>query len=430
MSPAIRSATRAECRKLAAQLPVRLLAVLCVVAPIAFALVLQIQSGTPSDALFGVWVHTSGFAVSLVVLGFAAAWGFPILAGVVAGDLFASEDRHGTWKTILTRSRKLEEVFTAKVLASFAFAVGLALLLALASLLAGLIVVGGRPMADLSGRQLGAVHLLLLVCVSWLIVLPAVLAYTSLALFVSVVTRNSIIGVLGPLLVALLTQLLALVGSGVWIHLLLIGSSFDAWHGLFVGHPFFGPLLVSLVVSAVWIAASLGLAWHVLRRREFIGVQPGQAGWRRPLRIAAIGVTVIALLALGTNLGPAGVTTRRLAASFAPEFHRLTVLQQGLLGHPIPAGARYHILPVCNRRGGRGVGPGEWTCTMNVYILLSSGTQPLTDTPVAYDLSVQSNGCFKAQSPPQLVGPAQIREPDGHTVVNPLVTIYGCFNVL
>ncbi len=67
---------------------------------------------------------------------------------------------------------------------------------------------------------------------------------------------------------------------------------------------------------------------------------------------------------------------------------------------------------------------------MNVYILLSRGTQPLTDTPVAYDVSVQSNGCYKAQSPPLLVGQSTIRDTRGRTVVNPIVTIYGCLNVL
>jgi len=67
---------------------------------------------------------------------------------------------------------------------------------------------------------------------------------------------------------------------------------------------------------------------------------------------------------------------------------------------------------------------------MNVYILLSKGTQPLTDTPVAYDVSVQSNGCYKATSPPLLVGQSTIRNTRGRSVVNPIVTIYGCFNVL
>jgi hypothetical protein len=67
---------------------------------------------------------------------------------------------------------------------------------------------------------------------------------------------------------------------------------------------------------------------------------------------------------------------------------------------------------------------------MNVFILLARGTQPLTNTPVAYDVSVQSNGCYKATSPPLLVGQSTLRNTHGRTIVNPIVTIYGCFNIL
>jgi hypothetical protein len=183
-------------------------------------------------------------------------------------------------------------------------------------------------------------------------------------------------------------------------------------------------------VCLAWIAGSLGAAWAILRRREFIGSEPHRGGWRAPVRIVAAGIALIAVLALATNLGPAGVTARRLTASLAPEFRRLTALQQDELGHPIPSSAVYRILPVCTRRGGARVGPGDWGCTMNVFILLARGTQPLTNTPIAYDVSVQSNGCYKAQSPPQLVGQATFRDTRGHTVVNPIVTIYGCFNIL
>jgi ABC-2 type transport system permease protein len=426
----VRSTARTERRKLTAQLPLRLLVVVTALGPVAFAVLLKVQSGTPADALFGVWVHTSGFAISLVVLGFAGTWGFPIIAGVLAGDLFASEDRRGTWKTILTRSRSLGEVFAGKVLAVFIFALALGVLLAVSSLVAGLILVGAQRMVDLSGRELNGAHLLLLVSVSWLISLLPVLAYTSLAILFSVATRNGIIGVLGPILVALVTQLLALLGNGVIVHLLLIGSAFDAWHGLFVAHPFFGPMIVSAFVCLAWIAGSLGAAWVILRRREFIGSEGQRGGWRTPLRIVALGIALIAVLALATNLGPAGVTGRRLTTSLAPEFHRLTLLQQDELGHPIPAGAQYHVLPVCGRRGSKPVGQGDWTCTMNVFILLARGTQPLTNTPVGYDVSVQSNGCYKATSPPLLVGQSTLRNTHGKTIVNPIVTIYGCFNIL
>ena len=39
-------------------------------------------------------------------------------------------------------------------------------------------------------------------------------------------------------------QLLALIGTGAWVHLLLVGAAFNGWHGLFTAHPFYGPLVV------------------------------------------------------------------------------------------------------------------------------------------------------------------------------------------
>ena len=122
--------------------------------PFAFALVLRLQNGAPADALFGTWVHQSGGALSLVVLSFAANWGFPVIAGVLAGDLFASEDRHGTWKTVLTRSRSLRDVFAGKVLAAFGYALALAALIAAASVVAGVVLVGTGTVADFGGRLL------------------------------------------------------------------------------------------------------------------------------------------------------------------------------------------------------------------------------------------------------------------------------------
>ena len=71
-------AFRTERRKLGAQAPARVVALACVFGPLAFAGVLGLQAGVPGDALLGVWVHSSGFAVALVILGFAGSWGFPV----------------------------------------------------------------------------------------------------------------------------------------------------------------------------------------------------------------------------------------------------------------------------------------------------------------------------------------------------------------
>ena len=49
----------------------RVLALLCVLGPFAFAAILESPTGAPADTIFGVSVHSSGFAVPLVVLTFA-----------------------------------------------------------------------------------------------------------------------------------------------------------------------------------------------------------------------------------------------------------------------------------------------------------------------------------------------------------------------
>jgi ABC-2 type transport system permease protein len=145
------AAYQTEMLKLSSQLAVRLLVLVCAIGPFAFSALLKVQSGTPADALFGAYVHSSGFAVCLVVMGFAGSWGFPLIAGLVAGDQFASEDRHNTWKTILTRSCSLGELFTGKLLAAATFAVAMLLVALVSSLAAGLILVGGHGLVDLSG---------------------------------------------------------------------------------------------------------------------------------------------------------------------------------------------------------------------------------------------------------------------------------------
>jgi ABC-2 type transport system permease protein len=429
----VRDAYATELQKLLAQLSTRLLMLVAALGPFAFTAVLRIQSGTPSDALFGVWVHSSGFAVSLVILGFAGSWGFPIIAGVLAGDLFASEDRYGTWKTILTRSCTREDLFAGKLLAAGTLAVGLTLLLAASSLLAGTLFVGAHALVNLSGVLTSPGRMFALTVVSWLICLLPVLAYTSLAILFSVATRNGILGVLGPLLVALLTQLLDLVGKGVIVHFLLIGSAFTSFYGLFTAHPFCGPLLVSSLVSLAWIAVALTASWRILRRRDFLATAAGtttrKPNWLTPIKVFGVAAAVTAVLALACNLGPTGVTAYRVAATIGPEFDNVSLLQQALIGRHAPAGAKLDVQPQCNRRGAKAVGPGDWNCNLYVY-LPQPKSVPFQVTSVEYDVSVEYDGCYKVQSPPAFIGGPTMVDARGQSVTNPLYIVYGCFNTL
>jgi ABC-type transport system involved in multi-copper enzyme maturation permease subunit len=96
-----------------------------------------------SDTLFGRWAGTTGFATSPTLLSWAVAWGAPLLAGLFASDIFAGEDRHSTWKTILTRSCTRTRLFLGKAVAAtlcvwFSFAVIRAFSVAQANLVGGL----------------------------------------------------------------------------------------------------------------------------------------------------------------------------------------------------------------------------------------------------------------------------------------------------
>jgi ABC-2 type transport system permease protein len=422
------SAFRAERRKLQAQLWLRLLALVCLLGPFAFAAVLSTQSASPADTLFGVWVHGSGFAIPLVVLGFAGAWGFPLIAGIVAGDLFSAEDRHGTWKTVLTRSRTRQQLFAGKLLAAATFSVALAILSGLSSLVAGLIFVGDQSLVGLSGTLLSPGKSLLLALASWLLCLLPMLAFTSLAVLLSVATRNGIVGVIGPAVAGLAMQLLLLIGSGVWIHALLVGSAFQDWHPLFAEHPFYGPVIAGVAISLGWIIVCVGASWLLLRRRDFAGTPVARrARWVVPARVVLVFAAVIAVLAIGGSWGPAGVTATRMNASIAPTFNNLTVLQQRLVGRSVPSGTKLNLQTACSRRGSSANGPGDWACTLTVFIP-QPGAVPLQPTPVTYDVSANSDGCYKATAPPSFVGQQTIRTPARKNVVNPLFTFYGCFN--
>src|SRR6516164_5002403 len=108
---------RFELVKQLAQWRVRILIGLCWVGPAVTVVVASGQSTLPADTLFGRAMHTTGWAGALVVLSFAGSWVFPLLTSVVAGDVFSSEDRLGTWRHILVVVRSPRRIFAAKALA-------------------------------------------------------------------------------------------------------------------------------------------------------------------------------------------------------------------------------------------------------------------------------------------------------------------------
>ena len=262
------AAVRGEAVQVALSGRARALAVVCALGPAGFVVAATRQTTLPSDTLFGRWLLTSGFAAPLVVLGFVSAWALPLLVSVVAGDVFSREDAAGTWPTLLTRSASRAQVFAAKVLVAGAVTVAAVVLLAASATLAGVLAVGTQPLTSLSGTLLDADQALPRVLGAWAGVLPPALAFSALAVALSVVSRSSLVGVGGPVVLGLVMQGVQLLGGLDPVRHVLLADALTTWHGLLAAPVFTGPLVRGTAVSAGWALVCLVVAAEVFSRRD------------------------------------------------------------------------------------------------------------------------------------------------------------------
>ncbi len=260
-----------EVRKLASQARTRYTLLVCLLAPVAIVAVVNSQQRPPKDSIYGRYVHESGYAVPLLVLGFAAQWVFPLLTSIVAGDIFASEDQHGTWKTILTRSVSRSTIFWAKTLASIGFAVLTLTVFATSTISASLLIVGRQPLEGLGGQLIPSSTALPLVIASWALALAPLLGFTGLAILLSVKSRNPAVGIVAPLVIGFVMQLAGSLGGVDLLRRFFLTTPFESWHGLLVEHRFYGLVEQGLAVSAGWLFLCLLLAYTSLRRRDITG---------------------------------------------------------------------------------------------------------------------------------------------------------------
>ncbi|RYC05543.1 ABC transporter permease [Nocardioides zhouii] len=265
------AALRWETRKLRAQLRSRALLLGALLAPIAVVVVVSAQSRPPKDTLFGRFATENGFAMALLVLGFASQWLLPLVTAVVAGDIFASEDQHGTWKTVLTRSVSRSRLFWAKVLVALGFGLVALVVLAAATIATSALVVGRQPLTGLSGQVVEPHSALLLVAAAWATMVPPLVAFTCVALLFSVWSRNAAVGIAGPVVLGMVMQLVGGLGGIEAVRPLLLTTPFEAWHGLLASPRFTGPLLEGCTTSLVWSVVSLATAFLVLRHRDITG---------------------------------------------------------------------------------------------------------------------------------------------------------------
>jgi ABC-2 type transport system permease protein len=269
--PSLIDAIRWELSKLTAQLRARIALLLCLIAPVLVVVVINGQGRPPKDTLYGRFIHQSGYAVPLLMLGFATQWLLPLLTALVAGDIFASEDQHGTWKSILTRSASRAQVFWAKTVTALLFAIGALIVLAASTIVSSIVIVGHQDLVGLTGQLIPSGRASALVMASWATALAPTLGFTCLAILLSVRTRNPAFGIAAPVVIGMVMTLVGSLGGVEAIRPLLLTTPFESWHGLLAQHQFLSPLLTGLVVSAGWCVACLATAFFSLRRRDITG---------------------------------------------------------------------------------------------------------------------------------------------------------------
>ncbi|MFI0773254.1 ABC transporter permease [Streptomyces sp. NPDC021212] len=416
-------ACRFELVKLVSQWRIRLLVLACWVAPALFVAGTSQQSTLPVDTLFGRWMLASGWAGPLVMLGFAGTWALPLLTSIVAGDVFASEDRLGTWRHLLVAVRSPRRIFMAKAVASLTVLLLLVAGLAVSATVGGLLVVGNQPLVGLDGHLLAPPDAAVSVLLSWVCVLAPTLALAALGLLGSVTLGRSPMGLLVPVLVSLAMAVAQMLPLPVAVRVALPSYAFISWNGLFTSPRQLGPLLIGIVVSLVWAVVATALAYVLFVRRDFTNLAHDGSG-RRAITVGAlplVGVAAasFAVVAATTSATGSGIEQDKVQRSLATAFAHLYRMQTDQLNRPAVTEAQLKATASCNKGSTRvaAEGPGnDWRCVVTWHLPGVEATGQ-----AIYQLDVTPDGRFMADGdgPKEVNGYFLVRTPDGDAP-NPL----------
>ncbi|QNN54977.1 ABC transporter permease [Nocardioides mesophilus] len=429
----LRRCYRFELLKLVSQWRLRLVFLACLVAPAVYAGVVSQQTSLPADALYGRWMNQSGWASSLAVLVFMGTLVLPLLTAVVAGDVFAVEDRLGTWRHLLVAVRSPRLIFLAKALAALTVILALLVALVASSIGGGLVSIGSHPLPGLDGHLMGSGELTRTVLLAWLSIVPPTLAFSAVGLLGSVALGRSPLGLLLPVVLALVLQGVALMPVPVALRVALPMSAFTGYRGLLTDPVQQGPLWAGIAVSLTWAALATWLAHRLFVRRDFTDLAYDGSGRRFLLAglvplVALVAVTT-GVVAASTGATGSGIERPKLEAAHATSFSHLYVLQTDRLRRPAVTSDQLRATARCDKGGGRvaDTGPGsDWRCVVSWTLPGSTATGT-----AIYQLDVAADGRYVADGdgPKEVNGFFQVRTPTGDAP-NPLWQFDGSVDLL
>jgi ABC-2 type transport system permease protein len=427
------SSYRFELVKLLAQWPIRLAILACWIAPALLVAIISQQSSLPADTVFGRWMSQTGWAGSLVVLSFACSWILPLLTCLVAGDVFASEDRLGTWRHLLVAVRSPRRIFAAKALASLTVILLLAVGLTVSGIVGGLAVAGNRPLVGLDGHLLAPGQAATAVLLAWATALAPTLAFAAVGLLGSVAFGRSPLGLVLPALLALLLGIAQLLPLPVAVRVALPSYAFIAWRGLFTDPAQTTPLLIGIAVSLILAVTAAALAYRLFVHRDFTDLSYDGIGRRVLVRavlpLTALFAVSVAAIAVATPGSGSGINKVKLDRSLATAFAHLYRMQTGELHRPAVTEAQLRSSASCDKRGSlvADSGPGnDWRCVVTWRLPGSAAVGS-----AIYQLDVNPQGRYVADGdgPQEVNGFFQVRTPIGDAP-NPLWQFDGSIDLL
>lgn len=424
---------RFELVKLLVQWRIRLLLAGFLLVPAVLVQAVSRQSALPTDTVFGRWMGQSGWAGSLVVLSWCGSWVLPVVTAVIAGDVFAAEDRLGTWRHLLVAVRSPRRTFLAKVLAALTLVLLLTAALAASSMVGGWAAGGGRPLVGLDGHSLPAGQAAAHVAVAWASVLAPTLAFAAVGLLGAVVLGRSPMGLLLPAVLAFLLQVAQMLAMPVAVRMALPSYGFLAWRGLFSEPAQTGPLLLSVAVGLAWAATALLLARWQFLARDFTDLAYDGSGRRllggAGLPLAGVLALTAGTVAVSTSATGSGIEQVALERSVATTFAHLYRLQFQDLHRPAVTEAQLQPTAACDKGGPRveDRGPGgDWSCVVTWHLPDTAATGT-----ALYQLDVTADGRYVADGdgPQEVNGFFQLHTPTGQAP-NPLWQFDGLVDLL
>jgi ABC-2 type transport system permease protein len=424
---------RFELVKLLAQWPIRLALLACWVSPALIVAVISQQSSLPADTVFGRWMSQTGWAGSLVVLSFSCSWVLPLLTSLVAGDVFASEDRLGTWRHLMVAVRSPRRIFAAKALASLTVITLLAAGLTASGIVGGLAAAGNRPLVGLDGHLLAPGQAANAVLLAWASVLAPTLAFAAVGLLGSVAFGRSPMGLVVPALLALSLEVAQLLPLPVVVRVALPSYAFIAWRGMFTDPAQTGPLLLGIAVSLILAVAAAALAYRLFMRRDFTDVAYDGVGRRvlvgAVLPLAALFAVTVGVIAGATSAFGSGIDRAKLDGSLATAFAHLYRMQTGELHRPSVTEAQLRVGASCDKGGElvADLGPGnDWRCVVTWRLPGSAATGS-----AIYQLDVRPDGRYVADGdgPQEVNGFFQVHTSTGDAP-NPLWQLDGSIDLI